>query len=57
MKIKQLREYGQCEECRINLQRTRGIRIFEIELGTSHIRTVQLCEKCLKELQALQQEE
>lgn len=57
MKLKQVREYGKCYECGISQQRTKGIRIFEIELGTSYISTLQLCEKCLKQLKELQQEE
>ena len=56
MKLKQVREYGTCYECGITQQRTKGIRFFEFEFGTRHISTLQLCEKCLKELKELQQE-
>lgn len=57
MKISVVKEFGNCFECGLNQCHTKGLKIYEIEFGTTHIQSLQLCEKCFEKLRSLQQEE
>lgn len=56
MKISVVKEFGLCFECGLTQYHTKGPKIYEIEFGTTHIQSLQLCEKCLEKLRSLQQE-
>lgn len=57
MKISVVKEFGVCFECGITQYHSKGPKIYEIEIGTTHIQSLQLCEKCFEKLRSLQQEE
>lgn len=57
MRVNQIKEFGHCDECEITQPKNKNINFYEIAFGVHNLRTVHLCEKCIKKLQSLQQEE
>ena len=52
MRINQIKEDGRCEECGLSHSHrwSKDEKIFELEFGIEHIRTLQLCTSCLNTL-------